>query len=611
MQDTIAGSLHPGKNLTRPGNRENRLPRRDHDPPMHPDLKRVKEFEAQLDRWLHSFPTIRERSQDTLVTLGNLLDTAGAIEHALHVSWLSHGFDVLLPHIIASTPGPDADYETLLKDLWKASRYYSLRELLYYTYNVPSAISWDFDQSQNQITISYADRTLPRQFYLTWNNHMFSSREISEAVSSTSSQIEGLLAESPEFRTTEDHLRAWPLLEREADEKLRRYYCLLDPSSTLDLGGYTYAQFYAVYRSLLIKALYHRYLGHIRGGGGAITINKEELIAAITEELGLDQATTARVLADITYGERDGSRRLNPVYFSLYELPDGNTVMMIPATFAVAEGLVSIFRLVGLRNPKLFSRELSTPLSNALVARVRKAFEAHGFQCRSNVRLDRFDSSLPDIDLLVISEELTLGYHIFLLEIKNPIPPQWAKDQLRALAPDSVAKAFSQLDRISEFLRTNEGTGFIRSLLPPEGLPHFGPAFVTIIRSIVVTSNNAGMFFGDVDHSIIDYRTLDRIIRASDGDVTYINHALSQVGTWVDSIVVTTYVEVDVDGTKVRFEGVTGGPILEFNQTEYRSVGLDQQIARDFRESGGHPFDVFATDRRGSKGSEDVSGTEG
>jgi hypothetical protein len=399
------------------------------------------------------------------------------------------------------------------------------------------------------------------------------------------------------------------LLEREADEKLRRYYSLLDPSSTLDLGGYTYSQFHAVYRSLLIKALYHRYLGRIRGGGGAVTAKKEELIAAIVEDLGIKQATAARILGEITYADRDRTRRLDPVYFGLYELPDRDTLMMIPARFAVAEGLISLFRLIAARNSKHFNREIAIPLSNALVSRVRESFESNGFRCRTNVRLDRFHASLPDIDLLVISEELTLGYHIFVLEIKNPIPPQWAKDQLRVLGPGSIPKSFSQLDRIVEFLRTDDGVGFIRTLLPPAGLPHFGPAFVTIIRSMVVTSNNAGMFFGDADHTIIDYRTLDRIVRASDGDVTYIIHALSHLGEWIDNIVVTTYAEVDIEGTRVQFEGVTDGPILEFTQTEYRSVGLDQQIARDFRESGGHPFDVLVRDgEETSAGDGDASG---
>jgi len=53
----------------------------------------------------------------------------------------------------------------------------------------------------------------------------------------------------------------------------------------------------------------------------------------------------------------------------------------------------------------------------------------------------------------VIVEEPTLGFVMLICEVKSPLPPQWAKDQLRALAKDNVSKAFRQTEAISTFLR--------------------------------------------------------------------------------------------------------------------------------------------------------------
>lgn len=66
-------------------------------------------------------------------------------------------------------------------------------------------------------------------------------------------------------------------------------------------------------------------------------------------------------------------------------------------------------------------------------------------------------ATLPDIDLLVISVEPTLGYVIFVCELKCPVPPRWAKDQLKVLNKDSVSQAFRQVEVLRRF---GQRTGF-------------------------------------------------------------------------------------------------------------------------------------------------------
>jgi hypothetical protein len=97
-------------------------------------------------------------------------------------------------------------------------------------------------------------------------------------------------------------------------------------------------------------------------------------------------------------------------------------------------------------NPHVYLNEVSPILSKTFVQTIAGMASAQGFKSAIDVKLGNFDPSLPDIDLLVVSEEATLGYVVLACELKSPIPPQWAKDHLRVLNADSVVKGFDQLD---------------------------------------------------------------------------------------------------------------------------------------------------------------------
>src|SRR5439155_13004176 len=103
-------------------------------------------------------------------------------------------------------------------------------------------------------------------------------------------------------------------------------------------------------------------------------------------------------------------------------------LLMMPHTFSMWEGFISILRLVALRRPEVFLANLSEPMGDALVDRLAGVFRNQGVGCSRNVRLADFDPRLPDIDLLVISEERPFGYVLFVCEVKNPIPAGWSKD---------------------------------------------------------------------------------------------------------------------------------------------------------------------------------------
>jgi hypothetical protein len=188
-----------------------------------------------------------------------------------------------------------------------------------------------------------------------------------------------------------------------------------------------------------------------------------------------------------------------------------------------------------------------------------------------------------------------------LCELKSPLPPRWAKDQLKVLNKDSVSKAFQQAKAIASFLGTDEGIYFLRSLLPEQGLPHFD-GFVIAVEHLIITSDNAGMFFGNQKTRIINFRTLDRLLKRSDGDMAFIQYVLRTYNQYVDEAVKTATNEFEVGGRTVSYEGVADGPLLDFPALQWRSSPERQKGVDEFIASGLHPFDVFGEKKSEIKG---------
>jgi hypothetical protein len=223
---------------------------------------------------------------------------------------------------------------------------------------------------------------------------------------------------------------------------------------------------------------------------------------------------------------------------------------------------------------------------------VKASFEAQGFTCHAEFSLRKFDAGLPDIDLLVIAEEPTLGFTMFVCEVKCPLPALWGKDQLRAREKDSVSKAFRQVEAIGGFLRTDAGIEFIRSVVPSGGLQHFD-GFVVVLKHLIVTSDNAGMFFSHETTPIVNIRTLQRILECSDGDILYVLHCIAEYNSWADQCFDAALLEVEVNGRRVEYEGVTPRKRLDFAQAIWRSGSERQQMIDDFVADGHHPFDCL------------------
>ncbi|RTL50055.1 MAG: hypothetical protein EKK40_13755 [Bradyrhizobiaceae bacterium] len=561
----------------------------------------IRVFERALDEHLLGLPTFGYDANASLALAANMYEVAAANDELRsRAESLHRGITILAPRLVSGAAGLAPDIAALFKDIEFAAHYYMIREYLYYSYNVPDSFIWTF--SERRVDVRFNDRSIPRQFFTVHNDFILKSRDHFAGFGNPEN-VRALLKGQPEGETTDNVVQAAPLLEQEVELKLAAYFSILGEDLHSDLGGYSYAQFLKLYRSLMGNALYHRYFAQANNAPGAIFIVEQNLLQDIERaEIDIPVEAVKSILNDIVFGIGASDSRTDASYFSLLrEGASPGRIVLMPHHFATSEGLVNLLRVVAQRRPATFLKHLSEEIGKQFTERVKTMFEAQGFSCRSNVSLRDIDPKLPDLDLLVISEEPTLGYVLLVCELKSPLPPRWAKDQLKVLNKDSISKAFRQAKAISSFLKTDQGIYFLRSLLPESGLAHFD-GFVVVVEQLIVTSDNAGMFFSEQKTKIINFRTLERLLKRSDGDMAFIQHVLHTYNKHADEAIRTTMTEFEFADFTVSYEAVTNGPLLDFPTLQWRSSSKRDKWVNEFIESGLHPFDVFGKKKNEIKG---------
>jgi hypothetical protein len=135
---------------------------------------RLREFEALLDEEFARRPANGFAANETLILACNMVETAAAQKPFGPVeSMLNDGIETFAPHLVSGRPGTEPDAQQLLDDLMFGFHYHHIRELLYYSYNAPGAVDWDI--GEGEVEIRFHDRSLPRQFFTTWNEWYFTS----------------------------------------------------------------------------------------------------------------------------------------------------------------------------------------------------------------------------------------------------------------------------------------------------------------------------------------------------------------------------------------------------------------------------------------------------
>ncbi|MGI5259580.1 hypothetical protein [Streptomyces angustmyceticus] len=546
-------------------------------------IEQIKSFEQSLDREMQSRDVFNMSAPSVLRDAFGIISMADSRPDANGLaSTLRRGLNIALPSLIrGGTSGKESDIGTVIEDLTFLSHYYLIREYLHYTYTSPRSLSWRFEETH--ISIEFSDPSIPRQFSQGRNAMLLDGIEMHRR-GVENSEIKGLLRGKEEYGDSKHIREAFESTLAEARVRTRLKFDLLDAASAeISLKGYSYESFRRVYEYLLAKALYHRYFARANSTWPSFQFPKDKLAEELAVGTELADSEIRSILGDLTYSSNE---KLQPMYFNIVDHP------ALPEFLMTAESIIDddipahLLRVQASRDPNWFLSRISNPLGDQFVDRLASMFEACGFFVQKNVQLAAVDPKAPDIDLLVVSREATLGYYVFAIEAKATLPAYWAKDYLRALNNGGLSKAFDQVNNVLKALGTEAGMNLLAERilsLDPEPLSdgHI------VLKSLIVTSQNSGMFFEEKSSqcAIIDYRTLGQMVAASDGDVVYINQMLKAVRE--APLPEIAKVSVEVEGLSVTYDVVTDSDPVFFPSHEWKSASLDVQVARDFFENGG------------------------
>jgi hypothetical protein len=187
----------------------------------------LQQFEALLDAELAQRPTNGFAANQTLMLACNMVETAAVQKRTGPVtSILNDGIESYAPHLVSGRPGIEPDIEQLASDLVFGFHYHHIHDLLYDSYNAPGAIDWTF--AEGKVEIRFHDRSLPRQFFTTWNEWYFLSEKAFRGFT-TSDELARLLKGAPKFELGEVHQTIDPLLQRRGRSQARRRASVVSP----------------------------------------------------------------------------------------------------------------------------------------------------------------------------------------------------------------------------------------------------------------------------------------------------------------------------------------------------------------------------------------------
>jgi len=308
---------------------------------------------------------------------------------------------------------------------------------------------------------------------------------------------------------------------------------------------------------------------------------------------------------DISYNLEIKKLNIQPMHCCLYYFEDSDNIWMSPNIVCIWECFVNILRISAIKYPDNFQRNISSKLSANFTKKLLDKFTEKGFRCVPNVKLNKFDNRLPDIDLLLISQEPSLGYVVFCIEVKNQIPAIWSKDHVKVLnTKEGIGKGVSQINLIREFISTEQGMNFIYEIIPKINFPiEFNGEHLMLIKSLIVSSFNTGMFFSESDVKIIDYHSLNRLLQKCDGDIAYIMRGLEFYKNPPDKLISTIKNKFKCGKFKVDFEFAGGGDeLFDFPDHQWKQDGYSEKLLQEYVEAGYSPFMYIKNNGRATDG---------
>lgn len=493
---------------------------------------------------------------------------------------------LLVPHLLQSYEAnsipqellSSQKYAELLKFL---GTYHILRDVIYYSYDNSDAVSWEMENKNIKVTLN--DDSILRQhaseritFYL---NSKYTPRDLEQ------DDPEVLLKATRPFDFSDPRVeRAFSAIESVVEWKIQYYFSYVPEDSNVMLDGYKYSTFIGIYKYLLTLAMYERYYSKANNISGVITYRENELLEQAAQQYPDEsRASLAKIFKDIASSSRGTFNFITPE----------NKYMLNPTCFSLVDGIANILRLFAKTDPNSFSSNISEIIGKGLVAEVKKKFEQYGnYKVYSDVKLNKFDLKLPDIDLLAISYEPSLGFHVFVGEVKNNLPAVWAKDYLKAKGEKGfITKAISQIETIKNFLLTADGAEFIHRLaikaFPKLDINHLFPhGIFIVVDSMIISSQSIGMFFPESTTPIIDGATLSHIIDESDGDTNYVLFHLKRHNEFIDECIKRKAEKIYLGEYTIEYDAISIEKVYDLAKNEFASIGAIEKLEKQSLTEG-------------------------
>lgn len=530
-------------------------------------------IEKELDKQLEKF----DYTEQTIIELGVAIEIMFAEKKFMLGNSFLPLLEIIIEKLMRKEYKRDKRNNDLLlyyKLLEVAGDYHILRDYIYYSYANKSSINWK--QNKDKIEIRVLDKSIFRQLVHNNQTLFLNSSKMSEHKILSIDEVLLSLKDKDEFDFNNDQIiKVINSIEQEAKIKIKSFFSYIPSDSKIKFDNYTYCEFVRVYTELLELALYRRYFSYANNLPSVIIYDSQELSGAMSNALKMDEKIILSILKDISYSSRG---TLN------YIIQDKIFVMYLTC-FSLFDGITNMLKYYAVKNPKGYSSKFADIIGEALVNDIESAFlKYENFRCIKDKKLNKYSQKLPDIDLLAISYEPSLGFHIFACEVKNVLLPTWAKDYLKSYGEKGyITKALYQIDQISKFLKTEEGQKMLYQIVLEKFsymdlekvLPH---GFCVVIDYLIITSENIGVLCDDTNKSIVSVAMLKEIIDKSDGDVNYIKACLNNLNLTMDKCLNVINNRTVLNELNIEYDACSSDTILQFEQNYYISNGTYKEL---------------------------------
>lgn len=531
-------------------------------------------IDGLLDQYLEVHLKNIGKTEASLLFLGEYIEIFYKKGHFFHGQYLQYGAEVLVPEILKGSDNkvlPVEAHATLIADACNfATEYYSLRDSIYYSFADNKSISWS--QEGNKITIEVNDPSIFRQ--IACERQSFATNSTNEIKMSKGIASDELLAllKNTKYQDLSDGnvIKANSDIERQVKMKLKYFSDSIPVESTATVENYTYKELIEVYQSILFMALYERNYSEANDLSSVVTYQEDEFIENLSGEYSIERARCKTILQDLATASRGT--------FNYFERD--KKFFLFPFCFSLIDGISAVLKQYARRDSDAFSANCAGIIGNTLVEKVSSYFASYkNFRILRDVKLAKFDAKLPDIDVLAVSYEPSLGFHFFVCEIKNSLVSTWAKDHLKVTGKKGfITKALSQIKLISDFLKTEPGQRLLYDIakdlfshLPLKKL--FPTGFMAVVDNLIVTSQHIGMFFPDAETTIINDDFFREIMKKSDGDVNFILHHLRHFNENIDACYERFKETVQIGEYEITYDACKMTGILQIEEHEYLSIG--------------------------------------